>query len=91
MTIRATTPWIAALLHEDPLRVAAWPALLGLSAGATLRGCVDGNSGSDHKHSFLIGLGTRVRVLDTVYVSAEYVPRVSGFANGDDDLSVACE
>ena len=43
------------------------------------------------KHSFLIGLGTRVRVLDTVYVSAEYVPRVSGFANGDDDLSVACE
>ena len=36
-------------------------------------------------------LGRRVRVLDTVYVSAEYVPRVSGFANGDDHLSVAFE
>ena len=64
ISIRRSTPRSsAALLHEDPLRVAAWPALLGLSAGATLRGCVDGNSGSDHKHSFLIGLGTRVRVL----------------------------
>ena len=30
-------------------------------------------------------------MLDTVYVSAEYVPRVSGFANGDDHLSIACE
>ena len=51
----------------------------------------NGNPGSDQEHSFLIGLGTRVRVLDTVYVSAEYVPRVSGFAKGDDHLSVAFE
>ena len=51
----------------------------------------NGNPRSDQEHSFLIGLGTRVRVLDTVYVSAEYVQRVSGFANGDDHLSVAFE
>ena len=41
--------------------------------------------------SVIVGLGTRIRVRDTLYVSAEYVPRVSGFSNGDDHVSVGLE
>lgn len=33
----------------------------------------------DHNDSFLLGLGTRVRVLRTVYVIAEGAPRVAGY------------
>ena len=46
---------------------------------------------SDDEHSFLLGHGTRLRVLDTVYVSTEYVPRAAGFSNGDDQISVSLE
>lgn len=41
--------------------------------------------------SMLLGLGTRIRALDTVYLVAEYVPRVSGFSNGDDQISFGLE
>ena len=41
--------------------------------------------------SFIVGLGTRIRVRNTLHVSAEYVPRVSGFSNGDDDVSFGLE
>jgi hypothetical protein len=34
---------------------------------------------SDDNDTFVIGIGTRVRVLSTVYVIGEYVPRVSGY------------
>ncbi len=46
---------------------------------------------SDEKNSFLVGLGTRIRVRETVNLVAEYVPRVSGFDNGDDHVSLAIE
>jgi len=42
-------------------------------------------------YSMLLGLGTRIRALDTVYLVAEYVPRVSGFSNGDDQISFGIE
>ena len=42
---------------------------------------------SEGDGSLLVGLGTRVRVLETVYVAAEYVPRLGGFDNGNDHLS----
>ena len=46
---------------------------------------------SDDDHSLLAGLGTRIRVRDTMYLVAEYVPRVSGFASGDDHISIGVE
>ena len=46
---------------------------------------------SDETDSLMVGLGTRVRVLPTVNVVAEYVPRVHGFDNGDHHLSFAVE
>ena len=46
---------------------------------------------SDDEHSVVLGLGSRVRVLETVYVTGEYVPRLSDFDNGDHQLSFAVE
>ena len=46
---------------------------------------------SNDDHSLLVGLGTRIRLRDTVYVVTEYVPRVSGFTNGDDHISFGVE
>ncbi len=45
----------------------------------------------DASDTFMVGLGARLRVLDTVYVVAEYVPRVSGFDQGADHISVGFE
>ena len=41
--------------------------------------------------SLLLGLGTRIRASNTVYLVAEYVPRASGFSSGDDHISVGIE
>ena len=46
---------------------------------------------SDEEHSLVLGLGSRVRVLDTVYLTGEYVPRLVGFDNGDHHLGVGVE
>jgi len=46
---------------------------------------------SDNEDTLIVGLGVRIQVLDTVYVAAEYVPRVSGFDNGDNHSSVGLE
>ena len=46
---------------------------------------------SDDDYSLLLGLGTRIRVRHTVYLVAEYVPRVSGFTSGDDHISFGVE
>ena len=42
-------------------------------------------------NTLMVGLGARLRVLDTTYVVAEYVPRVHGFSQGDDHLSFGFE
>ena len=41
--------------------------------------------------TFMLGLGARLRALDTVYIVAEYVPRVNGFDPGADYISVGFE
>ena len=46
---------------------------------------------SDDKNTLIVGLGARIRVLDTVYVVAEHVPRMSGFDNGDNYIGVGLE
>jgi hypothetical protein len=43
------------------------------------------------RDTFMIGLGARVRVLSTVYVVGEYVPRVAGYTTHRDQASVAVE
>ncbi len=45
----------------------------------------------DDSDTFMVGLGARLRVLETVYVVAEYVPRVKGFDQGADHISVGFE
>lgn len=45
----------------------------------------------DDNSTFLIGLGTRLRVRPTVYVTAEVSPRVAGYAPGDALLSFGIE
>ena len=45
----------------------------------------------DENDSFLIGLGARLRVRPTVYVVAEYTPRVSGYGPRDHQASFAVE
>lgn len=45
----------------------------------------------DENDSFLLGVGTRVRVRRTVYVVLEYAPRVAGYDPGDDHVSVGLE
>ena len=42
-------------------------------------------------HSFLLGLGGRVRIGGTVYVFAEAAPRLSGYDPGNDHVSVGIE
>ena len=46
---------------------------------------------SSDEHSLVLGLGSRIRVLDTVYMTGEYVPRLIGFDNGDHHVSVGVE
>ena len=45
----------------------------------------------DDDDTIMLGLGARLRVLDTVYVAAEYVPRLTGFDQGNDHVSFAVE
>jgi len=45
----------------------------------------------DHNSTFMIGLGTRVRIRPTVYVVAEVSPRVSGYKPGGNQGSIAIE
>ena len=45
----------------------------------------------DDNDSFLIGVGTRIRIRPTVYVTAEVAPRVAGYAPGDALLSFGVE
>jgi hypothetical protein len=46
---------------------------------------------ADHNDTFMIGLGTRIRVRPTVYVVIETSPRVSGFRPGVNPFGVAIE
>lgn len=48
------------------------------------------NAGSDN-NTFMVGLGTRVRVRPSVYVTAEFTPRLAGFEPGADQVSFALE
>jgi hypothetical protein len=45
----------------------------------------------DHNSTFMIGLGTRVRVRPTTYVVAEITPRVAGYDPGVNQMSFALE
>lgn len=45
----------------------------------------------DHNDTFMIGLGTRLRIRPTVYVVAEVTPRVSGYKPGGNQASIAIE
>ena len=46
---------------------------------------------SDDNDTVVIGLGTRLRIRPTVYVVAEYTPRVSGYKPRDDQVSFGVE
>ncbi len=46
---------------------------------------------TDHNSTFVIGLGTRVRVLRTTYLVLESSPRVSGYKPGVNHISFAVE
>ena len=43
------------------------------------------------QHTFYVGIGTRVRVVPTVFVVAEMSPRVSGYTPGDAEYAFAFE
>jgi hypothetical protein len=45
----------------------------------------------DDNDTFIVGLGTRLRVRPTVYVTAEVSPRVTGYAPGDALMSFGVE
>lgn len=45
----------------------------------------------DDNSTFMVGLGTRLRVRPTVYITAEISPRITGYAPGDALLSVGLE
>ena len=45
----------------------------------------------DDNSTFMVGLGARLRVLRTVYLTGEITPRVAGFAPGDALLSFGIE
>ena len=45
----------------------------------------------DDNDTFMLGLGTRLRVLRTVYVTAEFAPRVGGYAPGEALMSFGVE
>lgn len=45
----------------------------------------------DDNDSFMLGLGTRLRIRPTVYVTAEFAPRLGGYAPGDALMSFAVE
>src|SRR6266545_4882718 len=48
------------------------------------------NAGSDN-NTLMVGLGTRVRVRPSMYLTAEITPRLSGFEPGADQVSFALE
>jgi len=48
------------------------------------------NQGSDN-NTFMVGLGTRVRVRPSMYLTAEYTPRLAGFEPGADQISFGLE
>ncbi len=45
----------------------------------------------EHNNTFLLGIGARIRVLETLYVVAEASPRVAGYAPGMTPVSFALE
>jgi hypothetical protein len=45
----------------------------------------------DHNSTFMIGLGTRIRVRPTTYIVAEVTPRVAGYDPGVNQMSFALE
>jgi hypothetical protein len=48
------------------------------------------NAGADN-NTLMVGLGTRVRVRPSVYLTAEYTPRLNGFEPGADQVSFGLE
>jgi len=47
--------------------------------------------GGDDRHTFMIGLGARLRVGQSAYVVAEVTPRVAGYDRGVHQVSIALE
>jgi Membrane bound beta barrel domain (DUF5777) len=45
----------------------------------------------DHNDTFMIGLGSRARVLESTYLFVEYTPRVWGYQPGPDQISFGVE
>ena len=45
----------------------------------------------DSNDTFFLGLGTRLRVLPTVYITAEFAPRLGGYSPGDALVSFGVE
>lgn len=43
------------------------------------------------QHSFVLGIGTRVQLLDTVTVTGEFLPRLAGFSQGDEYVAFGVE
>jgi hypothetical protein len=72
------TPSVGLVMSRKVGRVATvylqpvWVANSNLSTSAL----------ADDDHSFLLGVGTRVRVRPTVYLVAEFIPRVAGYEPG---------
>lgn len=52
---------------------------------------LDGIQDPDKDNTFMIGLGARVRVRPTVYLTGEFTPRASGFKPGVNQASFALE
>jgi Membrane bound beta barrel domain (DUF5777) len=95
-------PAVAAVLSRtvgSRLSVYAMPAFIGNTRAADfltghdedhgIGGEVDEHSG--HEHTALLGLGTRLRVRPTFFVSAEVSPRLAGHDPGSATWGVAVE
>ena len=46
---------------------------------------------TDHNDSFMVGIGGRVRIADTVYLVGEFAPRASGFDPGSNHAAFGIE
>lgn len=70
--------------------------LLGERASIHVEPMFVGNTNLDEPsvnedNTFLLGLGTRIRIRPTVYVTAEVIPRVAGYTDGGTQASFAIE
>jgi hypothetical protein len=45
----------------------------------------------EHRNTFYVGLGARLRVMSTTYIVAEVTPRLAGYASGDAEFAFSVE